>query len=469
MRNQNLTRRDFLHAAGFSFATSILAPARDNSPGKLQPKPNFLVIFTDDQTYRAIGYNNPQVKTPQLDMLAHQGIIFENAYVATPICVARRASMLTGLFPQQHEAVALNAAEVKKNVVTEGKYPTLAHVLSAAGYRTGLFGKSHLGDPRQYGFQEGQHTNDEQAFRLAENFLEDASRDEKPFLLWLAPHKPHIPLRPEQKWLDLYRNVKLNVDPNFRESPPKQSFFNQGLPGENLYRDSKGKNNYKQLPAGAPRTAEIMAEFMKAYYATISYLDHQIGQLISRLKSLDLYDNTMIIFLSDNGYFLGNHGLGNKITMHEESVRVPMFIHWPRLPNKGIRCRELISSLDIYPTLLDLADVAKPSHFVGKSLTPLFADHTLSFRNYVVSECVGVGGAKGQGHRMIRTKKFKYILSDTNDEALFDELRDPYEMKNLAQQKEYQPTLSKMRQYLRDWMDSVKDTHPRALMQVLQR
>jgi len=432
MRNQSLTRRNFLQAAGFSIVTSILTPAGANSSKSPRPKPNFLIILTDDQTYRAIGYNHSQVETPILDSLAAEGIIFENAYVATPICVASRASILTSLFPQQHEAVALNADAFKKNVVTERKYPTLAHVLSAAGYRTGLLGKSHLGDPRQYGFQEGQHTNDEQAFRLAENFLEDASHAEKPFLLWLAPHKPHIPLRPDQKWLDLYKNVKLQVDPNFRESPPKQSFFNQGLPGENFYRDSKGKNNYKQLPAGPPRTAEIMTEFTKAYYAVISCLDHQIGQLISRLKALDLYHNTVIIFLSDNGYFLGNHGLGNKITMHEESVRVPMFIHAPRLPKKGIRCRELISSLDIYPTLLDLAGVSKPSHLVGKSLTPLFADPTLSFRNYVASECVGVGGAKGQGHRMIRTRQWKYILSDMNDEALFNELEDPYESRNWA-------------------------------------
>jgi len=461
MGNQNLTRRDFLQAAGFGIATSILGPVWANSSGKRRRKPNFLVIFTDDQTYRAIGYNNPEVKTPALDSLAAEGIIFENAYVASPICVASRASILTSLFPQQHEAVALKAAGFKKNVITDKKHKTLAHDLTAGGYRTALYGKSHLGNPTLYGFQAGQHTNDEQAFRFAENFLENASRDEKPFLLWLAPHKPHIPLRPDQKWLDLYKDVNLQVDPNFRESPPKQSFFNQGLPGENLYRDSKGKNNYKQLPAGPPRTAEIMTEFTKAYYATISYLDYQIGRLISRLKALDLYDNTVIIFLSDNGYFLGNHGLGNKITMHEESVRVPMFIHWNHLPKRGIRCSELVSSLDVYPTLLDLASVAKPSHLVGKSLTPLFADHILSFRKYVAGECVGVGGRKEQGHRMIRTKKFKYILSDSNDEALFDEIRDPYEMKNLAALKEYQSTLDKMRQYLRDWMDSVNDTHPR--------
>lgn len=465
MKRQICTRRNFLKTAVLGIAASAITPLIASSlANNLEDKnpPSFVIIFTDDQTYRAIGYNNSFVLTPALDQLAEEGIIFDNAYVASPICVASRASILTSLFPQEHESVALDKAGFKKNVVNTRKYKTIAHFLGGAGYTTAFCGKSHLGEPKDYGFVTGkEHSDDKAAFAFAHKFLNEYPDSEKPFLLWIAPHQPHLPLLPDQKWLDLYKDVDLKVEPNFRESPPDKSFFNQGLPGESYYRDSKHTRNYKNLPAGPPRTEEIIIEFTKAYYATISHLDHQVGNLITLLESLEMYDNTVIIFLSDNGYFLGNHGLGNKITMHEESVRVPMFIHWNKLPNKGIRCSELVSSLDILPTVLDLAQIDKPNYLSGKSLMPLFSNPSKSLRKYVASECVGVGGNKGTGHRMVRTKKWKYMLSGTNEEALFNELDDPYELKNLAESSEKEEVLSQMRQYMNDWMDSVSDTHVR--------
>ncbi len=445
---------------GLGIVTSMVGSRCVSKVREPKKKPNFLFILTDDQTYRAIGYNNPCVKTPSLDSLALKGVILDYAYVASPICVASRASILTSLYPEQHESVALSVAGFRNNVVRDGKYKTVAQLLSAAGYRTGFWGKSHLGDPKRYGFQEGRQVYDKKSFAFSKEFLKKASEDENPFFLWLSTHKPHIPLMPAQRWLDLYNDVKLRPDPNFRETPPNQSFFNQGLPGQTEYLDSRvRKKNYKNLPAGPPRTAEAIIEYMKAYYATISHLDHQVGDLVSYLKSLDLYDNTVIFFFSDNGYFLGNHGLGNKITMHEESVRVPMFVHWEGLPKKGIRCRRLVSSLDVYPTVLDLAGIASPAHVMGKSLAPLFSDPSRPFREYLASECVGIGGIKGTGHRMVRTERWKYMLSGTNEEGLFDEQKDPYELKNLAGQDEYKEVLSQMRGYMRKWMKSVGDTH----------
>lgn len=459
MMKHNHTRRDFLKTVGLGMAASMVGSRCVPTAGDPEKRPNLLFILTDDQTFRAIGYNNSSVKTPALDGLAAEGIIFDHVYVASPICVASRSSILTSLYPQQHESVALRAAGFRKNVVRNGKYKTVAQLLSAAGYRTGLWGKSHLGNPKDYGFQEGREVLDKKAFPSAKEFLKGASEDKKPFFLWLGTHKPHIPLRLDQRWLDLYKNVQLRPDPNFREAPLGQSLFNQGLPGQTLYLDSRRKNNYKGLPAGPPRTEEVITEYMKAYYATISHLDHEIGDLVAYLKSLGLYDNTVIVFLSDNGYFLGNHGLGNKITMHEESVRVPMFVHWGGLPKKGIRCSRLVSSLDVYPTLLDLAGIAKPDHLMGKSLVRLFSDPSRSFREYLASECVGIGGKQGTGHRMVRTERWKYMLSGTNEEGLFDEREDPYELKNLAGRDEVKGILSQMRDYMRAWMKSVGDTH----------
>lgn len=277
--------------------------------------------------------------------------------------------------------------------------------------------------------------------------------------MWLAARQPHIPLQPGAEWLDLYRDTRLQVDPNFLESPPAGSLYNQGLPGEHFFRDSEAIKNYKGIKAGPPRSREEILDFTMAYYATVSHLDSQIGGLVRELQANGLYDNTVLVFLSDNGYQLGNHGLGNKITMHEESVRVPMFIHWPGLPIKGIRCQELASSLDLYPTLLDLAGIQPEEGLEGRSLVPLFSAPTHPIRSYAASECVGVGGSLGMGHRMVRSKQWKYILTDVCEEALFNEVEDPYEMTNLAALPAHRQTLERMRAELRAWMKRTGDTH----------
>lgn len=443
---------------------TLVSPSASGADSLEGTRRNFVVIFTDDQTYRAIGYNNPQVKTPNLDRLSKDGVVFSNAYVASPICTASRASILTGLFPQQHQSVALSRKGFVKHVVRQKKYKTLAQHLQMAGYTTGFCGKSHLGDPRRYGFQYGKENRDiydKEAFAFAETFVRDRAKDKKPFLLWIAPKQPHVPLKAVRRWLDLYNDVQLKVDPNFRESPPEGSFFNQGLPGQSYYRDSKHTKNYKNRPAGPPRSKKVIRDFTLAYFATISHLDDQVGQLVAQLRQTGLHDKTVIVFLSDNGYFLGNHGLGNKITMHEESVRVPMFIHDPTSTTQGGKSTELVSSLDVFPTLLDLAGITPPKHAWGKSLVPVIKDPKHHLRDYVASECVGVGGKIGTGHRMIRTKRWKYILSGVGEEALFDEHADMYEMTNLAQHTAHEKVLKEMRSRLRSWMETVGDTHAR--------
>lgn len=439
------------------FALALFATAETT-------KPNFLVIFTDDQTYRAIGYNNPEVKTPQLDQLAKEGLIFNNAYVASPICAASRASMMSGTFPQEHGVIALNKKGFESYLAGGAKSQrTLPNRLREAGYHTAFWGKSHLGPPEGLGFHEGKECgpyDDTETFRQAEEFLSRAAKDSKPFFLWLAPRQPHVPLLPKQEWLDLYDETTFEMDPNFREEPLKESAFDQGYPGKAVYRDSDYTRNWRELSAGPPRDEKTIRQFIKAYYATISHLDHQIGSLVTRLSELGLDDNTVIIFLSDNGYHLGNHGLGNKITMHEESVRVPMFIHWSGLKERGQVTNALVSSLDIYPTLLELAGIGLPDHLLGKSLMPILSDPKAKVRDYVFSECVGVKGGFGEGHRMARGDQWKYVLTMADEELLFDESNDPYELENLVNSPEHAPTVKQMRQELAQWMKSNNDRSP---------
>lgn len=435
-------------------------------------RPNFLIIFTDDQCFRSIGYANEQLKTPHLDRLAGDGMIFENCYVASPICAASRASMMTGLYPQQHGVIALNTRPFQTfRKGGEKAHLTLANRLGMAGYHSAFYGKSHLGDPRTYGFHEGTENKDVQdidAFAGATQFVEKAAKMDKPFFLWLAPRQPHVPLVPEEKWLELYDKKEIKLDPNFRREPLKYAINNQGKAGEYFYRDSNYTHNWKKLPAGPPRDEASMRLFIKAYYATISHLDQQVGSLINRLDELGLGEDTLIIYLSDNGYHLGNHGLGNKITMHEESVKVPMWIRWKGMVDAGVRNKELVSTLDIYPTLIELAGAERPAQTMGKAIAvgrgPL---QQQTGQLAVFSECTGVGGQSGEGHRMIRMRDWKLILTDQNEWHYYDLQKDPFEQRNLYGKAG--PTeevrLQSMQIQLHAWMKRIGDRKiPAALL-----
>jgi len=425
-------------------------------------KPNFVVIFSDDHTYRAIGYNNPAVKTPHMDRLAAEGIRLDRAFSASPICVASRASIYTGTYPQRHGSVGLSSAAFTQNVIVEKRFVTLPAALAQAGYHTALYGKSHLGEPTTFGFAEGREIkdpNDDETFAEAEKFVQREAKLGRPFLLWLTPRNPHVPLSAPQRFKDLYRDTAITLDPNWRESPLMESFFNQAAAGQIVFRDGP-LPIYPHAPAGQtsgpPRTAANMKEVIKAYYADVSCLDEQIGRLVEHLKAAGLYENTIIVYLSDNGYHLGNHGLGNKITMHEESVRVPMFIHSPLLPVKRVRSDALVSSLDVYPTLLDFAGVAASPQLMGKSLRPILASPSAALRDYVVSECVGPPERRvGTGHRMVRTDCFKYILSSSNEDAFFDLRTDPFELDNVICDPARSEEVSRHRRMLREWMSDV--------------
>jgi arylsulfatase A-like enzyme len=424
-------------------------------------QPNIIVIFTDDQVWSGIGYDNPEVKTPHLDKLAAGGVIFERAYVASPICAASRASMMTGLFPQQHGVIALENTSFDQ-YRTEGPKAdqALAGRLKQAGYTTAFFGKSHLGDPQTYGFDTGAEIrghDDVETFRQASEFIASRKEGKTPFFLWLAPRQPHVPLYPEQQWLDKYPAGSYSLPKNYRLGPTKDTVNNQGTPDNPFYRDSKYRKNINKLPAGPPRDEETMLAFIQAYYAVVSRLDSQVGNLIDLLREKGLMENTIIFFLSDNGYHLGSHGLGNKITMHEESVRVPMFAYGAGV-SQGKKSRALVSSLDIYPTLLELTQApAPPQSVMGKSLVSLLNEPASPHREFVFSECVGVGGKAGEGHRMARNDRWKLILSTADEEFLFDQEKDPAELTNRIADSELQPIVKKLRSELSEWMKSIGD------------
>ena len=177
------------------------------------------------------------------------------------------------------------------------------------------------------------------------------------------------------------------------------------------------------------------------------------------MKAAGLWENTILIYLSDNGYHLGSHGLGNKITMHEESVRVPMFATGPGVA-RGKRSRSLVSSLDLYPTLLSLAGAEVPDWSMGHSLAPVFREPDSTVRRTVFSECVGVGGKPGQGHRMAFDGRHKLILTDTDKLYLFDHMNDRAELNNLINDPQYAEVRRRLESELAIWMRSIGDRQP---------
>jgi len=418
-------------------------------------RPNMLVIFSDDHVFGTMGCSgNKAIHTPHLDRLAATGLRFTTATVPSPVCVASRASILCSLYPQQHGSTFLNTQPFLQKV-RETELKTLPQLFAEADYVTGHCGKTHMGNPREnLGFQYGQDydkKHEQQIFACAENFLEKHGRAGQPFLLWVAPNRPHVPLRPPQKWLDFYKPENMPVAPNFMENPPTSSLVNQGKPGE------IGHPWDKRI---RPKTREEAQQVTAKYYGEISAMDEQIGNLLKKLADLGIEKNTIVIYLSDNGYHLGNHGLTNKLVMYEESIRVPFIIRYPSVIHAGQVSRELVSSLDLMPTLLDFAGLPVPEGLEGKSLKPLLTGQKTHLRNEVFSECCAVTGL-GMGHRMVRTQQWKYMLSDVNEEGLFDLKNDPFEMNNLAQNSAAHQPLKQLRNKLANWMDRIGDTHER--------
>ena len=181
---------------------------------------------------------------------------------------------------------------------------------------------------------------------------------------------------------------------------------------------------------------------------------------MKRLADLGVEKNTLVLFLSDNGYHLGNHGVGNKLLMYEESIRVPFIVRYPGVVRSGQVSDALVSTLDVMPTILDFAGVPIPKGLEGKSLKPLLTGKEAHLRDTVFSEACGVAGL-GIGHRMVRTRDWKYMLSDANEEGLFDLRSDPYEMNNLVKEPKAKLQLDSLRRSLATWMDQIGDRHPR--------
>lgn len=400
------------------------------------PHPNVVFLLTDDLRADCLGCaGHPLLKTPNIDRLASEGVRFQNAFVTTSICCISRACYLTGQYARHHMVADFNTALAPERL--EQTWPA---VLKRAGYRTACFGKWGLGgeEPRAlfdmwdaWGGQgdyihnvNGERVhNSEYLARRAEEFLRSQPQG-KPFCMLVKYKAPHDPLEPDPVDMSLFADVPMPIPRTYSD----EAF--QAMP--EFIRVSEGRIRERKLH-GSP---EAYQEFVRNYLRLVAGVDRSVGKIRKVLEDLGLAENTIVVFASDNGFFLGEHGLSHKWLMHEESIRVPLIIRDPRGPAAAGTVRdELVLNIDVAPTLLELAGQAVPSAMDGRSLKPLVRGERPDWRTDFFYEHHYHHGGKIPRTEGVRTKDWKYITYFDVEpvyEELYDIKHDPLEERNLA-------------------------------------
>lgn len=421
----------------FVLSTLILG-ACEALPRFNDTRPNFLIILTDDQRYDTMQY---MPKTQSL--IFDQGTDFPHAYITTPLCCPSRSSILTGMYAHNH-GVLENNYELKQK--------TFFEYMHENGYNTGLVGKylnSWKGEMRPefdywVSYKHGEtrylnpllnvngkwirHQGEYVTYSLgnyAMDFLDQAAKKSKPFVLLLAVNAPHEPLTPAPE--DISMELEL---------PPRPPSFN-----EEDVSDKPAWMRLKDDPMDE-RNIQSLDEFRRGQILTLIALDRTLEKIMVKLDETGEMDNTMIIFLSDNGVQWGEHRLTSKNTLFEESVRTPFAIRYPPLIAEPYVENKVIANIDIAPTLLELADIPIPQDMDGSSLVSLLT-HQGEWREGVLLE----GWPQRGEYSAIHTEQYIYAetlwdsFSPTPDQPqleLYDLEKDPYEMENIAYDLQYQ-------------------------------
>jgi arylsulfatase A-like enzyme len=455
----------------------------------MSERPNVLVVLCDQMRRQAMGCSgDPNVSTPTIDGLAADGVRFENACSTYPICVPTRFTFLTGEYAHTRHAQhywRMSPAE-----------ETFAHELNDAGFRTGYVGKWHLADTLdqrpvpealQGGFQHWQgfevrndhfdshyYENDDPTrydvegfqtdglFDLADGYVTEHASDDDPFCLVLSVEPPHPPFEAPEAYLERYADRTLELRPNvpFGDDgalpEPHSSWGDRQSASEELFE----RQEYR---------GETTLDELRAYYAMIENLDDNLGQLLQRLETEGIREETAVVFLSDHGEMAGSHGLHAKQHPYEESVGIPFVVSYP---DGGIDDGRVVSTPtcteDWYPTILGLAGIETPDT-PGVDLTPLATDERESLdRPGVLLEFYREQRPgmpySDETWRGFRTRRYKYTVKGDRLEGgepwqLFDLESDPYERENLVGDSDYTATARRLHGHLRDALERSGDDY----------
>jgi len=445
--------RSFLVGIAFLLATlvSVVARAQDRS-ASAATRPSFLFIISDDQRYDAIGIVQkeqgdkgrfPWLATPNLDRIASGGMRFRNAFVVNSLCAPSRANFLSGQYSHLNGVVNNHTPFPETNI-------THATLLKAAGYRTAYFGKWHCdGQKERPGFDhvvtyvgQGRYDNcpllvngkqatangwvDDVITDYAIEFLKQHKHGDQPFDMVVGFKSPHDPSTPPDRAKDRFAGA-------------------QARPVANLDLHAPYRAPATQAAAGGRKAGEGL----RNKFRCISAIDDCVGRILDTLDELKIADNTVVVFVSDNGYLFGEHSLGDKRAAYEESIRIPMLIRYPKLIKPGSRSDEMVLNIDYAPTILDLAGVKTPETMQGKSLRPLLGGdggRSAPFRDAFFYEYFYETKYDTPTITAVRTSDKKLVKYPGHDEwtELFDLAVDPLETRNLAGNKSHESLMKSM-------------------------
>ena len=460
-----------LGAVAGMLAVGISAAAQPSAARR----PNVLLIMSDDLNNDLGTYGHPIVKTPNIDRLAQRGVRFDRAYTQFPLCNPSRASLLTGLRPDTIGIYEL-VTEFRKN---KPDVVTLPQMFRNNGYIAARVAKIyHYGVPGQIGTpglddapswdvtvnprgvdkdeeplltnytpgrglgsalafhastaRDDEHTDGKVATETIA--LLEANRD-RPFFVAAGFYRPHCPFIAPQKYFDMYPLAKIKVpqvSPGALAQHPDAAFFTR--------------------PPNWGLTEQQEREVIRAYYASISFMDANVGRLLDALDRLKLTDNTIVVFMSDHGYSLGERGQWMKQMLFERAARSPLIVAGPGVRAKGKGSPRIVEYLDLYPTVAGLAGVTPPRDLEGHSLAPLLRDPKAPWSRPALTQVRRGNQADGffMGYS-IRTDRWRYSEWDDGKQGqeLYDEVADPHEMRNLATDSKYGKTVQEMRTLLR--------------------
>ena len=449
----------------FLFAL-ILFGCSGNAPGISQTeRPNLLFIITDDQRFDMTGIVNPMLQTPNMDKLATEGIRFTNAFVTTPICAASRASFLTGLVERTHQ-YTFGTPPLAASY-TDQSYPEL---LREAGYHIGFIGKfgvntetdaktmfdvfepftaaPYIRKDENWVLRHLTDITTDRAIaylRTASAQSVDSSGSTRPFALTLSFNAPHADDGDPRQYIWPTAMESLYTDVTIPAPPLSDPSFYDALP--EFLKDSTLNRERWYWRFDTPEKAQAMT---KGHLRMIGGVDAGIGRVLQELETLQLADNTVIILMGDNGYFLGERGYAGKWLPYDLSIRVPLIILDPRAKKaqKGTTPAAFVLNIDIAPTLLDLAGVDAPNTMQGNSLSPFLqgvtpTDWRTDFWVEHLFDHPQI--PKHEGVRGERYKYARYFEQNPVYEELYDLQNDPMETKNLATDPAFTEILTRLR------------------------
>ena len=433
------SRRDFLSTslkAGTAAFTTRLLPKHY---ARAQGQYNVLFITVDDLRPLLGCYGHPEIHTPNIDALAQRGTLFNRAYCQYPLCNASRVSMLTGLRPETTRVFANSKIfrEELPNVVT------LPQHFKAHGYHTQSVGKiAHRLEMQddtyswsvpswtQSTYYNREILPDWEALNAEDNELRDGKTAKQavkaltenqniPFFLAVGFRKPHLPFYAPKKYYELYKNDDFRL--------PTSSSLPSGAPAT-VYNKKEGIREFNNIPDSGPFSDAKTLELIRAYVASVSYMDAQVGRVLDRLDALRLTEKTVIVLAGDHGYHLGEHGKWRKNTLFEISLRSPLIIRVPDQTHLGVQTEALAELVDIYPTLCDACQLPIPSQLEGLSLLPVIRQparpwKTAAFSQARPREVIG---------NSMRIQRYRYTEWSHNKRELYDYYTDPDETVNIA-------------------------------------